>query len=76
MFLILHFNYKPFVSQHCNMVQSCCLGTLSTMYFAGLLLKVELVDKGDEDSLGILLVTVLLLALSSALYVIISQVGC
>ena len=46
------------------------------MYFAGLLLKVELVDKGDEDSLGILLVTVLLLALSSALYVIISQVGC
>jgi hypothetical protein len=55
-FVFLFFPFSPFF--FCRL-QYLCLGVLSFIYFAGMLLKVEALDTDDEDGLGVLLVILL-----------------
>jgi hypothetical protein len=58
-FLSMQLLYQPFRSRACNILQQACLTALCLVYFAGLLLKLAVVEAADEDALGVLLVLLL-----------------
>ena len=64
-FLVIHSLYEPFRERACNRLQSLLMQCLTLLYFAGLLIKVSVVEEADEHALGKLLVTVLGLMVSS-----------
>ena len=72
-FLILQFQYQPFKSKICNNIQQCCLSSLSLLYFGGLLLKVDAVEKSDQDAVGVLLVVVLVAVICAVVFAILQQ---
>ena len=63
LFQMLHEHFQPFKSLACNRLQSASLAITSLIYFVGVLLKTQTVDSADEDSVGGLMVTVVVLVL-------------
>ena len=64
-FLVIHSLYEPFRERACNRLQSLLMQCLTLLYFAGLLIKVSVVEEADKHALGKLLVTVLALMVST-----------
>jgi hypothetical protein len=66
-FLVLQHHYQPYKDHVCNYAQQMEMQTLSLMYFAGLLMKVSVVEDADKDALGTLLVLLLVAVFLSVL---------
>jgi len=73
-FLVVQHRYTPFKSSACNRTQECCLCALSLLYFAGLLLKVDAVGASEQESLGDMLVALLVMVFAMVLAVIVNEV--
>ena len=73
-FLLLQAMYQPYVSPLCNRVQQACLAATSFFYFAGLMLQFRKFQVENQDTLGVLLVLLLVLALCSVAYAIVLMV--
>jgi serine/threonine protein kinase len=58
-FQLLHATFQPYRSPACTRLQHLCLSIITILYFAGLLLKVQVVTEDDEQYLGWMLVTLL-----------------
>ena len=71
MFLQLQNSCCPFKDPQLNMLQTFCLVVLFMLYFAGLLLKVQVVENADQSAFGALLVVVLLMAFGVFLYIVV-----
>jgi hypothetical protein len=65
-FLYTHVVYYPFKAKVLNRVQTLALTILTLLYFIGLLLKTETVEKSDRKDLGILMVLLLVGVIMSA----------
>jgi hypothetical protein len=59
LFLLLHAVYQPFKSATCNVLQGLCLAVLVILYFCGLLLKANTMNSGEAESVGNLLICLL-----------------
>jgi hypothetical protein len=65
-FQILHSSYYPYKSLTCNRLQQIQLTVLNVLYLSGLLLKTAGINDEDSDNVGGLLVTLLVIAMVSA----------
>jgi hypothetical protein len=59
-YLGLHLTYQPFEKPVLNRLQTLALTVLTLLYFIGVLLKTETVDDEDRESLGVLMLLLLL----------------
>jgi hypothetical protein len=67
-FLVLQHHYQPFKSKLCNQVQQIEMQCLCFVYFAGLLLRVQVAaEEGEKGAIGRLLVWMVVLVLLSML---------
>jgi hypothetical protein len=62
-FLCTHCWHLPYTDRDCNLLQLLCLTVTSLIYFCGVLLEARSVEKNDRESLGELMVTLLLIVL-------------
>jgi hypothetical protein len=66
-FLILQHHYQPFKDRICNQVAQMEMQCLCLAYFAGLLIKVGVPEAANQDAMGRLLMTTVVLMLLSVL---------
>jgi hypothetical protein len=73
-FQVLHSCYWPFKTPGCNQLQQICLSVLNTVYIAGLMLKTETIEAGDQRDLGLLLVSLLVTAMLAVVLAVVLEI--